>query len=157
LLQVVLEVLLSAAAAGRRFHVVVLDSRPELEGRQMLRRLLQVGDHCQWAAFHRTAPITLKACWPDLLSRAPLPCIKHAGCVQCAQRAAQALCVRVCVQADIPSSYVLLSGLSYIMREVSKVGAVTLGWVVVWQINHNPCHKALQHGCARTTCLLWSC
>lgn len=62
--QVVLEVLLSAAAAGRRFHVVVLDSRPELEGRQMLRRLLQ---------------------------------------------------------ADIPCSYVLLSGLSYIMREVSKV------------------------------------
>ena len=42
LLQVVLEVLLSAAAAGRRFHVVVLDSRPELEGRQMLKRLLQV-------------------------------------------------------------------------------------------------------------------
>lgn len=42
LLQVVLEVLLSAAAAGRRFHVIVLDSRPELEGRQMLRRLLQV-------------------------------------------------------------------------------------------------------------------
>lgn len=41
-LQVVLEVLLSAAAAGRRFHVIVLDSRPELEGRQMLRRLLQV-------------------------------------------------------------------------------------------------------------------
>lgn len=42
LLQVVLEVLLSAAAAGRRFHVIVLDSRPELEGRQMLKRLLQV-------------------------------------------------------------------------------------------------------------------
>lgn len=42
LLQVVLEVLLSAAAAGRHFHVIVLDSRPELEGRQMLRRLLQV-------------------------------------------------------------------------------------------------------------------
>lgn len=38
----VLEVLLSAAAAGRRFHVIVLDSRPELEGRQMLKRLLQV-------------------------------------------------------------------------------------------------------------------
>jgi len=35
-------VLLSAAAAGRHFHVIVLDSRPELEGRQMLRRLLQV-------------------------------------------------------------------------------------------------------------------
>lgn len=27
-------------------------------------------------------------------------------------------------QADIPCSYVLLSGLSYIMREVSKVGGV---------------------------------
>ena len=40
---VVLEVLLKAAAAGRRFRVVVVDSRPELEGRQTLRRLLQVG------------------------------------------------------------------------------------------------------------------
>jgi hypothetical protein len=41
--QVVLRVLLEAAAAGRRFRVVVVDGRPELEGRQMLRRLLQVG------------------------------------------------------------------------------------------------------------------
>jgi translation initiation factor 2B subunit (eIF-2B alpha/beta/delta family) len=39
---VVLEVLLQAHARGRRFRVVVLDSRPELEGRQLLRRLMQV-------------------------------------------------------------------------------------------------------------------
>lgn len=40
--QVVLEVLLAAAARGVRFRVLVLDSRPELEGRHLLRRLLQV-------------------------------------------------------------------------------------------------------------------
>lgn len=41
--QVVLEVLLSAARQGKRFRVMVVDSRPELEGRQLMRRLLQVG------------------------------------------------------------------------------------------------------------------
>jgi translation initiation factor 2B subunit (eIF-2B alpha/beta/delta family) len=40
--QVVLEVLLSAARQGKRFRVLVVDGRPELEGRQMMRRLLQV-------------------------------------------------------------------------------------------------------------------
>jgi translation initiation factor eIF-2B subunit delta len=39
---VVLEVLLSAARQGKRFRVLVVDGRPELEGRQMMRRLLQV-------------------------------------------------------------------------------------------------------------------
>eukprot|EP00877_Chromochloris_zofingiensis_P001956 jgi/Chrzof1/11761/Cz06g09010.t1 len=61
---VVLEVLLTAHNKGKRFRVVVVDSRPELEGRQLLRRLLQ---------------------------------------------------------ADIACTYVHLSGLSYIMREVTKV------------------------------------
>lgn len=66
-LQVVLEVLLSAAAAGRRFHVVVLDSRPELEGRQMLRRLLQVGASSSCACFshtcaHNTTHLLLQFC-----------------------------------------------------------------------------------------------
>lgn len=66
-LQVVLEVLLSAAAAGRRFHVVVLDSRPELEGRQMLRRLLQVGTGSPCACLshtcaHNTTHLLLKFC-----------------------------------------------------------------------------------------------
>jgi translation initiation factor 2B subunit (eIF-2B alpha/beta/delta family) len=42
--QVVLEVLLSAACQGKRFRVLVVDGRPELEGRQMMRRLLQVRD-----------------------------------------------------------------------------------------------------------------
>jgi hypothetical protein len=56
----VLEVLLSAAAAGRRFHVVVLDSRPELEGRQMLRRLLQVSSVCVLEFLHSV--------WPSLWS-----------------------------------------------------------------------------------------
>lgn len=42
---VVLEVLLTAHNKGKRFRVVVVDSRPELEGRQLLRRLLQV---CMW-------------------------------------------------------------------------------------------------------------
>jgi hypothetical protein len=42
LCQVVLEVLLSAARQGKRFRVLVVDGRPELEGRQMMRRLLQV-------------------------------------------------------------------------------------------------------------------
>jgi hypothetical protein len=41
-LQVVLEVLVTAARQGKRFRVLVVDSRPELEGRQMLRQLLQV-------------------------------------------------------------------------------------------------------------------
>jgi translation initiation factor eIF-2B subunit delta len=41
--QVVLEVLLAAHKHGKRFRVVVVDGRPELEGREMLRRLLQVG------------------------------------------------------------------------------------------------------------------
>lgn len=45
LLQVVLEVLLSAAREGKRFRVLVVDSRPELEGRRMMQRLLQV---CIW-------------------------------------------------------------------------------------------------------------
>ena len=40
--QVVLEVLLAAHKQGKRFRVVVVDGRPELEGRQMLRCLLQV-------------------------------------------------------------------------------------------------------------------
>jgi len=62
--QVVLEVLLAAQKQGKRFRVVVVDGRPELEGRQMLRCLLQ---------------------------------------------------------ADVPCSYLYLSGLSYIMGEVSKV------------------------------------
>lgn len=53
-----------AHASGKRFRVVVMDSRPELEGRNMLRRLLAAG---------------------------------------------------------IPCSYIFLSGLSYIMREVTKV------------------------------------
>ncbi|KAI8472612.1 MAG: hypothetical protein J3K34DRAFT_384198 [Monoraphidium minutum] len=38
--QVVLEVLLAAHGAGIRFRVVVVDSRPECEGRLLLRRLL---------------------------------------------------------------------------------------------------------------------
>lgn len=62
--QLVLEVLLRAHAAGRRFRVVVVDSRPECEGRQLLRRLLE---------------------------------------------------------ADVACSYTLLSGLSYAIKEVTKV------------------------------------
>ena len=33
---VVAEVLLEASLCGRRFRVIVMDSRPELEGRHML-------------------------------------------------------------------------------------------------------------------------
>ncbi|GBF93276.1 translation initiation factor eIF-2B subunit delta [Raphidocelis subcapitata] len=62
--QVVLEVLLRAHAAGRRFRVVIVDSRPECGGRQLLRRLLD---------------------------------------------------------ANVPCTYTLLSGLSYAIKEVTKV------------------------------------
>lgn len=44
---------MAAAAAGRRFRVIVVDSRPELEGRFMLQRLLQVGfqsDRGEWGS-----------------------------------------------------------------------------------------------------------
>lgn len=58
-------VLLQAHEEGKRFRVVVMDSRPELEGRHLLQRLLAAG---------------------------------------------------------IPCSYILISGLSYILREVTKVG-----------------------------------
>ncbi|WIA19399.1 hypothetical protein OEZ85_004019 [Tetradesmus obliquus] len=47
--QVVLEVLLSAARQGKRFRVLVVDGRPELEGRQMMRRLLQADIPCSYA------------------------------------------------------------------------------------------------------------
>ncbi len=50
---VVLEVLLQAHQRGKRFRVVVMDSRPELEGRQLLSRLVQVGPGC-WHL----------CCWP---------------------------------------------------------------------------------------------
>jgi hypothetical protein len=119
-LQVVLEVLLSAAAAGRRFHVIVLDSRPELEGRQMLRRLLQV-----WGA--SSSPICRQTVVTSpsthLLPQLCLRCVVEAALYFRSATSSNYvlwLLIAAC-QADIPCSYVLLSGLSYIMREVSKV------------------------------------
>jgi hypothetical protein len=46
--QVVLEVLLRAHAEGRRFRVVIVDSRPECGGRQLLRRLLDADVACTY-------------------------------------------------------------------------------------------------------------
>ncbi|KAI8465109.1 MAG: translation initiation factor [Monoraphidium minutum] len=46
--QVVLDVLLRAHAAGKRFRVVVVDSRPECEGRLLLRRLLAADMACTY-------------------------------------------------------------------------------------------------------------
>jgi translation initiation factor eIF-2B subunit delta len=45
---VVLDVLLQAHEAGRRFRVVVVDSRPECEGRRLLRRLLDANMACTY-------------------------------------------------------------------------------------------------------------
>ncbi|CAI5965221.1 unnamed protein product [Closterium sp. NIES-65] len=44
--ELVLEVLLSAARAGHRFRAIVVDSRPHLEGKEMVRRLLAGGISC---------------------------------------------------------------------------------------------------------------
>ncbi|CAI7816156.1 unnamed protein product, partial [Closterium sp. NIES-54] len=44
--ELVLEVLLSAARAGHRFRAIVVDSRPHLEGKEMVRRLLTGGISC---------------------------------------------------------------------------------------------------------------
>jgi len=45
---VVLEVLLRAHAAGRRFRVIIVDSRPECGGRELLRRLLDANMACTY-------------------------------------------------------------------------------------------------------------
>jgi hypothetical protein len=121
--QVVLEVLLSAAAAGRRFRVLVLDSRPELEGRQMLRRLLQVrvgvcvcvgGGLIGWHVWSR------RTCGEGTCGHTPthqsfltpsLVITRHSSLTPHS----------ITLQADISCGYVLLSGMSYIMREVTKV------------------------------------
>ncbi|KAK9814224.1 hypothetical protein WJX72_002536 [[Myrmecia] bisecta] len=45
---VVLNILVQAWQAGKRFRVVVVDSRPQLEGRELLRRLLKHGISCSY-------------------------------------------------------------------------------------------------------------
>lgn len=47
-LQVVLEVLLRAHAEGRRFRVIIVDSRPECGGRELLRKLLDANMDCTY-------------------------------------------------------------------------------------------------------------
>lgn len=45
----VVELLLSRAAAeGKKFRLIIVDSRPKLEGKELLRRLLQRGVHCTY-------------------------------------------------------------------------------------------------------------
>jgi translation initiation factor eIF-2B subunit delta len=48
----VLAALVAAKAAGKKFRVVVVDSRPRLEGRNTLRALLQAGVSCCYAHLH---------------------------------------------------------------------------------------------------------
>ena len=43
-----LDVLSSAQKSGRRFRVIVVDSRPRLDGRDMLLQLLDAGVSCSY-------------------------------------------------------------------------------------------------------------
>lgn len=52
---VVLSLLIAAHAGGRRFRVVVLDSRPKLEGREVLRKLLRARIPCTYASLNAIA------------------------------------------------------------------------------------------------------
>jgi hypothetical protein len=152
---VVLEVLLQAHARGRRFRVVVLDSRPELEGRALLRCLMQVrgrgggvggaggggGRGCTsgQAAVDRAAgcwvldygAMGLCILWWGLLlaagccGAAPLGLSwRHrAGASRCWPGPTPGSAPRPppLPQAGIQCSYCLITALSYIMPEVTKV------------------------------------
>ena len=54
-------VLLSAAAMGTQFTVVVVDSRPFLEGRVLLRRLLAAGIPCDYVLINGMMPLLSNA------------------------------------------------------------------------------------------------
>jgi len=58
---VVLSVLLKAHAAGRRFRVIVLDARPELEGRRTLSALLAAGVPCAYGLISSLAYVMREA------------------------------------------------------------------------------------------------
>jgi translation initiation factor eIF-2B subunit delta len=41
-------VLMKASESGSKFRVIVADSRPKLEGREMVRHLVNAGIHCTY-------------------------------------------------------------------------------------------------------------
>ncbi|CAG8561293.1 13495_t:CDS:2, partial [Ambispora leptoticha] len=49
---VVQELLLKAHAKGIKFRVIVIDSRPRLEGKKLLKRLVDAGINCTYALLH---------------------------------------------------------------------------------------------------------
>ena len=54
---VVQRVLLDAHSSGRQFRVIVVDSRPKMEGRHMLRTLVQRGVKCSYVLINAVSYI----------------------------------------------------------------------------------------------------
>ena len=54
---VVQRVLLDAHCSGRQFRVIVVDSRPKMEGRHMLRTLVQKGVKCSYVLINAVSYI----------------------------------------------------------------------------------------------------
>lgn len=51
------KVLRDAYDMGRKFRVVVVDGRPKMEGREMLRRLVKYGIHCSYVLINATSHV----------------------------------------------------------------------------------------------------
>ena len=53
----VLRVLSDAHASGRQFRVIVIDSRPKMEGRHMLKKLVMEGVKCSYVLINAVSYI----------------------------------------------------------------------------------------------------
>jgi translation initiation factor eIF-2B subunit delta len=93
---VVQGLLLAAHAKGIKFKVIVVDSRPRFEGIAIVRVCVGNGDNMMVMV----APLTHAFCWAISLGKQLLRALANAG---------------------VPCTYVLLTAIGHVMREVSKV------------------------------------